>query len=255
VPFTGSHVAAVLPFLRTPLSPAALAIGAMAPDVPYYLPLPVAPLHTHSAAGVVGVDVLMGAGVLLVWHLLLARPATAVAPEFVRRRVEPDAMAPLRERGWLLGLLVLYASLAVGSATHVFWDSFTHAGRWGVRQLPWLAETHGALPGYRWAQYASGVFGAAVLLLWLRAWCRRTPRRPDGVVPAWAYRRIAWVVIVAAGIAGALLRSWEPLTRDGGADLRRAAFTAATGGGASAILSALALAVCWHVAERRTKAA
>lgn len=37
MPFTPSHVAAALPFLRTPLIPAALVIGTMTPDLFYYL--------------------------------------------------------------------------------------------------------------------------------------------------------------------------------------------------------------------------
>ena len=36
MPFTGSHPAAVLPFLRSGLPPSALVIGSMAPDFPYY---------------------------------------------------------------------------------------------------------------------------------------------------------------------------------------------------------------------------
>jgi len=50
VPFTGSHPAAVLPFFRV-LVPAALVIGSMVPDLPYYLPSPVPGSVTHTATG------------------------------------------------------------------------------------------------------------------------------------------------------------------------------------------------------------
>ncbi|WP_217617334.1 DUF4184 family protein, partial [Cellulomonas sp. GbtcB1] len=40
MPFTLAHPAAVLPFARPPFVPAALGAGALAPDVPYFLPLP-----------------------------------------------------------------------------------------------------------------------------------------------------------------------------------------------------------------------
>src|SRR5690606_26266927 len=40
VPFTLSHPAAVLPFVRAPFVPAALVAGALAPDVPYFVRLP-----------------------------------------------------------------------------------------------------------------------------------------------------------------------------------------------------------------------
>ena len=38
MPFTGSHPAAVLPLLRTPLPASALVAGSVAPDIPFYLP-------------------------------------------------------------------------------------------------------------------------------------------------------------------------------------------------------------------------
>ena len=51
MPFTPSHAVVALPFLRTPLVPAAIAVGAMAPDLPLFLRG--MPLHyglTHSLA-------------------------------------------------------------------------------------------------------------------------------------------------------------------------------------------------------------
>jgi hypothetical protein len=48
VPFTGSHPAAVLPFLRTPLPASAPVAGTMAPDIPYHLPLGLG-RRTHTA--------------------------------------------------------------------------------------------------------------------------------------------------------------------------------------------------------------
>ncbi|WP_328421551.1 DUF4184 family protein [Micromonospora sp. NBC_00389] len=41
MPFTGGHVAAVLPLARSAWrAPSALVLGSMVPDLPYYLPLP-----------------------------------------------------------------------------------------------------------------------------------------------------------------------------------------------------------------------
>ena len=41
MPFTASHPAAILPFLRTPLPASALVAGSIAPDLPYYVPVDV----------------------------------------------------------------------------------------------------------------------------------------------------------------------------------------------------------------------
>ena len=65
MPFTGSHPAAVLPLLRTPLPASALVAGSIAPDVPFYLPVEL-PWATHTALAVVTVDLLVAA---LAWAL------------------------------------------------------------------------------------------------------------------------------------------------------------------------------------------
>lgn len=58
----------------------------------------------------------------------------------------------------LLGILVIDVALAFGVVVlWSFWDSFTHPGRWGPRNIEWLRADHGALPGLKWVQYASGV--------------------------------------------------------------------------------------------------
>ncbi len=70
MPFTPSHVAAVLPLARTGLPPTALVVGSVAPDLPYYLPLPVAAATTHGPAGL-WLDVLLGGAVLVVYAYVL----------------------------------------------------------------------------------------------------------------------------------------------------------------------------------------
>ena len=86
MPFTGSHPAAVLPFLGTPLPASALVIGSMAPDFPYYLPFQPA-LYTHTALSIVTTDLLLGALAWAIWHGLLAAPAVSAAPRTLRARL------------------------------------------------------------------------------------------------------------------------------------------------------------------------
>jgi hypothetical protein len=174
MPFTGSHPAAVLPLFRSGLLPSALVIGSMVPDLPYYLPIPVSSALTHSAAGVVGVDLLLGLLSFVIWHLLVEPLAVAVAPASLRRRL--PALVPIRWQrdDWRRGL-VLLASLVVGAATHVVWDEFTHLDRFGYRHLSWLADQHGPLAGYRWAQYGSGLVGALALAVAVGGWWRSAP--------------------------------------------------------------------------------
>lgn len=253
VPFTGSHPAAVLPLMRWGLVPSALVIGSVVPDLPYYLPVPVHAGTTHSPAGTVGVDVALGAAVFVLWHTVLAPFALAVAPSAVRDRVAAwTPWTPRSSRGVtpvLRSLTLAALSLAVGAATHTGWDAFTHYGRWGTRHVGWLAASHAGLPGYRWAQYAGGVLGAAAIGVWLLRWWR-TSRPAAGSEPragaaAWTVRA-AWAVVVAAGVAGGLAAG-VPARGD---EALRLLFQAGTGAVGAGVLAAVLFAAGWAVARR-----
>ncbi|MBB3085053.1 DUF4184 family protein [Geodermatophilus sabuli] len=240
MPFTPSHAAAVLPFLRTPLPASALVIGSMSPDLPFYLPVPV-PVPTHTALAVVTVDVALGALAWTVWHGLLAPPAVACAPSAVRARLTGLRLGLRPRTATVPAVVWTLLALAVGAATHVLWDEFTHARRWGPTLLPVLADQWGLLPGYRWLQYLGGLVGGLVLLAWLARWWRRTPARPAAARPA---ARWVWALLVVVGVAtggAAALTAPSPGS---------AAFVGATWGGGSALAVAVALAAGWHARHR-----
>jgi hypothetical protein len=232
VPFTGSHPAAILPFLRTPLPASALVAGSIAPDLPYYVPVDF-PLRTHTALSVVSTDLVLGLVAWALWHGVLAAPALAASPAGLRARLTglPDGLGVRLPRlGWVL------AALAVGAATHVLWDEFTHPRRWGTEHIPALAQTWGPLAGYRWLQYASGLVGLVVLLVWFVRWWRRTAERP--VAPGTALW--AWLVLAGVGgVAGCSAALSSP-------SIGTAGFAGATWGGGAALAAAVVLAIGWH---------
>src|SRR3982751_6325377 len=126
MPFAPSHVAAALPFLRTPLLPAAVVVGTVAPDIPYYLPLVIPRELTHSLLGLVTVD--LGFGVLgaLAWWFVLREAVVDLLPRVIGTRiprVERMAWRPARW-GWPLTIALLLLSVLVGAATHLLWASF-----------------------------------------------------------------------------------------------------------------------------------
>ncbi|MBQ0988389.1 DUF4184 family protein [Streptomyces sp. F63] len=85
-------------------------------------------------------------------------------------------------RGLPVPSLVLWfwVSAALGAATHVVWDAFTHPGRWGVRLLPVLGETAAGFPLYYYAQYGSSALALVVVAVFLVSAVRRSP---DAVLP------------------------------------------------------------------------
>ena len=88
MPFTPSHAVVALPFVRTPLLPAAIAIGAMTPDLPLFLrgtPLSYQATHTNVALSTAIAFVL-----LVLWYALLRPAVRELAPLAVARRLPPE---------------------------------------------------------------------------------------------------------------------------------------------------------------------
>ncbi|MFF5208983.1 DUF4184 family protein [Streptosporangium sp. NPDC000396] len=170
MPFTPSHIAAVLPLIssaraRRMLDPWALALGAMVPDLPIFLPFLPDYMIWHSLRGVLTIDPLAVVVLLALFHGLLRDPLTALLPPGVAGRaasLAPGRYGPRR-------LPTVIAGGVVGAFTHKLWDSFTHSYSQGVWGWEWLtAPVAGGLPAFRLLQYLSTVVGLAVVTWW--AW-------------------------------------------------------------------------------------
>lgn len=230
MPFTVSHVAVVLPLMRTPLPASALVIGSTVPDLPVHLAHRPTEL-THSWSGLFGQDLLLGLALWALWHGLLAAPVLAGAPAAVRERAVgvPIGLACRLRNVRELGLVV--AALLTGSALHVFLDSFTHVDRWGTQLLPALSQTYAGHAGYSWLQYGGSVVGLVIVAgVLLRAW--RGPGQ-------------AWTALAAlAAVVGALIGVQAAATTG---DLRTIAYYAVTRACALLLAAVLLLAAAWHV--------
>src|SRR5690606_1265788 len=139
MPFTPSHAVVALPFVRTPLVPAAIAIGAMTPDLPLFLRFPgLSYSATHSPVHLLWTT-LIALALFVLWRVVLRPAAVELSPTWLARRLPGEWVIPpgtaLRgavgfgeRRGHPL-LLVLSAVL--GILSHIAWDAFTHEGRAG----------------------------------------------------------------------------------------------------------------------------
>jgi hypothetical protein len=207
MPFTASHVAAVLPatrfpLLRDPLVLSAFVIGAMSPDVPYFVPVDIWWAWGHSWFGLVVVDIPVTLTLVALFWLVLAAPLRALAPVPLRARLPRKVLGG--HRGTMLqtfALLVMGA--AVGAATHIIWDGFTHEDRFGVAAVPLLQhpDVVGPLSAYRVLQYASSVVGLALVAWSLVRWYRRTPASADpGPGLSWRWQVATVTAVGAAGL-------------------------------------------------------
>lgn len=205
MPFTPAHAIVALPFVRTPLLPAAIAIGAMTPDLPLFLrgtPLSYQVTHTN-----VLLSMLLASVLLVFWYALLRPAARELLPQRLACRL-PTAWDAAGSAAWravraprrgalrpigagvFSGMVVL--SLFLGVISHIAWDAFTHEGRWGTVMFPALADQWGPLAGYKWLQHASSVLALVVLAVFAVRWlARRAPTPPvRRVLPPRA--RLVW---------------------------------------------------------------
>jgi hypothetical protein len=213
VPFTVSHIAAVLPGYRA-LTRAhvfsAAVIGSMVPDFSFLLlPIPLSRFQTHSAAALF--TFCLPVGLCAYWLLqLLIKPAMLeILPDraYLRLRAAHPSQPINSMTRWV------YVPLAIllGAATHLIWDGFTHEAAPGVRMFPVLDEYGPELDGhplqfYRWLQYGSSVFGLLVVLIAVTIWWRGAPKpgtRPQRALrPAerqfwsWLYFLLPLAVII-----------------------------------------------------------
>ncbi|NYE20725.1 DUF4184 family protein [Microbacterium immunditiarum] len=232
MPFTPSHAVVTLPFLRTPLVPAAIAVGAMTPDLPLFVRgTPIRYGWTHDLLWLPATLVLALA-LLLVWRCALRPAVRELSPRPLAARLprewDSGATAALREtfglrptgetdapprRPWVT-VLLLGASLAIGVVSHIVWDLFTHEGRWGVAAMPALDEAWGPLDGYKWLQHGSSVVGLVILAVWGLVWLARRPEASvSRVLPGWV--RSAWLLSLPAILVAALVIGyavWGPFT-------------------------------------------
>lgn len=251
MPFTPSHIAAILPFSRTPLPAAGLVIGSMVPDLPYFIPLGLPREYTHSLIGAVTADLPMGAAAFLVWVLLLRAPLLDLSPAWLRSRVRVRRNPQFRFRSALL----LVAALAVGIATHLLWDSFTHPDGFVVLHSAAFRAQVGPFAISRWLQYLSSIFGLVVLAIWSVRWARRTaPKEMAHERSSVALRVTAWTAVSGVLVIVALAIWMHGIAGGVGVFDRGLVYRVAVYSMAAAGLLALMLCLGWYLLPRRSSA-
>jgi hypothetical protein len=243
MPLTLSHPAAVLPLRRLGLPMTSLVIGSMVLDIPLYLGSRRGYDLAHSPLGVPTVDVAGALLVLAMWFAVLRDPLVDLAPSVVRARLAPRAR--LTRRQWLLAPI----GALIGGITHVAWDSFTHADRWGSEHVTWLQRDHLGLPGLKWAQYASGVLGLIVVAWFAVAHLRSLGpvdvRRPARVLPP-----AALVAVVGlATLTGVASAAWKASV-----GLHAMAFHGVVNSIIVLVVGGVVVCTTWQALRRRSRA-
>jgi hypothetical protein len=221
MPFTVSHAAAVLPFRRLNLVWSAFVVGSMAPDFPYIIGTTEYRDMGHHFPGLVFFTIPASFLALWLFHNMIKRPVIGLMPSGMQARL--CAQTGEFSFGGIGRFLSILASLGLGIATHVIWDSFTHSFTWPWRefrllhqfiQVPFL----GPVPGFAVAQYGSTFVGMFALAMWVWLWYRRSTPTTEASQSAPINSRfwLAVAMFVVAGVVGfvrAALTVGTPLNR------------------------------------------
>lgn len=206
MPFTISHVAAVLPIAR-PLARwrllSATIIGSMVPDFGLLLPWHPPRVETHSATGLLTFCLPVGLATFWIFQQLLKTPLMAVLPDaaFQRWRTFSQAADVRSGRQWISAA----CGILVGAVTHLVWDAFTHEGARGIRMIPVLVDPVVDIAGHRLVgarllQDVSSLLGLAVVFATVAYGLRRS--RPVEALPSrllGPIERHRWILAYAIG--------------------------------------------------------
>ncbi|RCH69698.1 DUF4184 family protein [Streptomyces sp. SDr-06] len=260
MPFTLSHAAAVLPGIRRDgtargrLVASALVAGSFAPDATYYVATVVPAAMpfgrvTHSALGVVTVDVATACLLVACWVLLREPLIALLRRASWRSRVHAVARGQVWRRPGSWALAGWFAlSAAIGSATHVVWDAFTHPDRWGTRLVPALGHELAGFPLCWYAQYGGSALALAGIGWFTVTALRRAPAAATAAPPGLDPRRRRAVLVLLAGCGAvvALYRCLRWYAFYGDASVLGLIPSACFGGGTGLALGLLVYAGAWR---------
>ena len=174
MPFTLSHPAIILPFSgvkRIPVSMSGLVIGSITPDFEYFIRMKLSGRYSHTIEGIFLLDLPLAFLIALTFHQVVKRPLIINMPNYFYKR-----FAKLHDFDFTRYLkrhyLIFTGCLLIGIASHIFWDSFTHANTYFVNTIKALShpiriDGFSTYPLFRYLQHISTLIGAIALVTFI----------------------------------------------------------------------------------------
>lgn len=170
MPFTFSHPAIILPLKFLPrrwFSLTGLVIGSMAPDFEYFLRMKTQSDYSHTIAGIFWFDLPLGILLAFTFHNIVRNSLFKNLPSIFKSR-----LLNFNEFNWnqyfKLNWSVVIISILVGTASHIFWDGFTHQTGYFVNEIPSLRKvlevSNLQIPVFKILQHLSTIVGAIIIL-------------------------------------------------------------------------------------------
>lgn len=171
MPFTFTHPAIILPLTYLPrkwFSFTGLVIGSLTPDFEYFLRMRVKSNYSHTLEGIILFDLPLGLLLAFTFHNIVRNSLFDNLPTFLKSRFSTFKQFDWN-RFFCKNWLIVIISILIGTASHLFWDSFTHNHGYFVEAIPSLTNTinifGGQIPIFKILQHSSTLIGALVIAL------------------------------------------------------------------------------------------
>jgi hypothetical protein len=204
MPLTFSHPAIVLPLNYLPkrwVSLTGLIVGSVTPDFEYFARMKVMSIYSHTWIGLLWFDLPVGLLLCFVYHDVVRLPFIHHLPHFLNKRFSQYNSLHWNKY-FLKNIPIVLLSILIGSASHLFWDSFTHINGyfvvlWSMARPVGLLGTE--IPLYKLIQHCSTLIGGAVIL----AAIYQMPKRAvSKMVNIWPY----WLMVIGFTLSIIVLR-------------------------------------------------
>jgi hypothetical protein len=204
MPFTPAHPAIVLPFLRwSRLSASGLVVGSIAPDFEYFFKMNEGDVHSHTIPGLIYFDIPVVFLLAFLFHSVVKANLFGNLPRWLRSRFQEtldyNFVGDLKRHPWRFTFSAL-----LGSASHLFWDSFTHPDGYFVNLL-WFYEgttvryDGATYPLYYALQHFSTYIGMFFVVVYIM---QKKPSPVTASRISWRY----WIIFLFISVAVVWLR-------------------------------------------------
>ncbi len=204
MPFTFSHPAIILPLSRLPkkyISLTGLVAGSVAPDFEYFFRMNIQSIYSHTLWGILYFNVPVGLMLAFVYHSLVRERFIGGLPPYISRHVvwyKNFNWSRHFSQHWL----AVIVSIALGAASHILWDSFTHGPAhfthvFGFLRITVIQTTHYRLQLYTVLQHLSSLVGLAFVLFYIKRLPASIDPMPRMDIGYWL-----WVCLGTAAILG-----------------------------------------------------
>jgi len=168
MPFTLSHPAIILPFLKNKnVSATALIVGAMSPDLEYFFRMKIQSEISHTFTGIFLIDFPLGFIIMILFHQITKKPLIENTPDFFQKRLNH-----LKELNWIEYLrnnfFTVLISFFLGTISHIFWDSMTHWNGYLVENFSFFNIKIYNIPLYKIAQHLSSIIGICLIFFYFK---------------------------------------------------------------------------------------